>query len=660
MDASFLRDIIVIIGLSVAAVYLGRRLRVPSIVGFLVTGAAAGPHGLGLVGASEEVEALAEVGVVALLFTIGLEFSLGQLWRMGREILLGGTLQVFATATVGALLAMQFGQARNEAVLIGCLVALSSTAVVLGLLQRRAEINTPQGRVSLAVLIYQDVIVVAMLLLVPLLAGKGGPLGGLLLGLVAKTIVIGVAVVVLTRWAVPALLFRVTRAGERELFVLTVILIMLAVAWTTWKLGLSLALGAFLAGLIISESEHSHRALGNVMPFRDVFTSFFFVSVGMMLDVRYVFAAAPTVVAATAGVIALKSIIAAGTVLLLGYPPRIAIIAGLTLAQVGEFSFVLFQDAVNDGLLGDTARQLFLAVSVLSMILTPALITVAPRVAEAVGRRRVARWLERRTAPTTAELPEELQGHLIIAGFGFTGQNLARAARAAGIDYVVIELNPETVRHYARMGEPMLYGDATQAPVLEHAGMRCAGVIAVVISDATATLRVVEEARRLNPGGHVIARAHFVSELPDLVRVGANEVVAEEFEASIEIFARVLRAYLVAPEQVDELIAQVRADGYALLSQGDHPRLIRAPALADGRQHTVSALRVCPGSPLAGRSPGELELRSRYGVTLIAVQRGRQAIPNPPPDFVVQADDIVIVMGERPQLAEFAGVCQVA
>lgn len=659
MDASFLRDVIIIIGLSVTAVYLGRRLRVPGIVGFLVTGAAAGPHGLRLVAASEEVEVLAEVGVVALLFTIGLEFSLGQLWRMGRQILLGGTLQVFVTGAVGALLATQFGQTRNEAILIGCLVALSSTAVVLGLLQRRGEINTPQGRVSLAVLIYQDVIVVAMLLLVPLLGGNGGPIGGMLLGLVAKTIVIGVAVVVLTRWLVPALLLRVTRTGERELFVLTIILIMLAVAWTTWRLGLSLALGAFLAGLIISESEHSHRALGNMMPFRDVFTSFFFVSVGMMLDVGYVLGAAPTIAAATVGVIAVKSLIAAGTVLLLGYPPRIAVIVGLTLAQVGEFSFVLFQSAVGGGLLGESTRQLFLAVSVLSMMLTPALIAVAPRVAEAVVGWRPMRWLERRAAPMVAEPAGEHEGHLVIAGFGITGQNLARAARAAGVDYVIIELNPETVRRYAHEGEPICCGDATQEPVLEHAGIGCAGVAAVVISDAAATLRVVEQVRRLNPACHVIARAHFTSELPDLVRVGANEVVAEEFEASIEIFARVLRAYLVAPEQVDELIAGVRADGYALLAQEERPRLGRAPALTDGWQHTVSALRVCPGSPLAGRSPGELELRSRYGVTLVAVQRGRQAIPNPPPEFVVRADDIVIVMGERAQLAEFARACRV-
>jgi CPA2 family monovalent cation:H+ antiporter-2 len=660
MEYRLLQDVVIIIGLSVAAVYVCRRLRIPGIVGFLVTGAAAGPGGFGVISAPEDVEMLAEIGVVALLFTIGLEFSLGQLWRIRKQILLGGTLQVFVTGAAAALIAMQLGQARSDAIVIGCLVALSSTAVVLGLLQHRGEVNTPQGRISLALLIYQDLIVVGLLLMVPLLAGDGEGIGGTVLWLALKTVLVALAVVALSRWVVPKVLRSVTRTGERELFVLSIVFITLAIAWATSLLGLSLALGAFLAGLIISESEHSHRALGSILPFRDVFVSFFFISVGMMLDVAYVVDALPLIAATTLGVLVLKALLVCGTVLVLRQPLRIAIIAGLTLAQVGEFSFLIFQVAVSEGLLSEAIRQLFLAVSVISMMLTPALVAVAPRIGEALSRVTWLRWLNRPVRMIQEEHVAELEDHLIIAGFGFTGQNLARAAQVAEVDYVVIELNPDTVQRYAADGEPIFCGDATYAPVLEHAGIKRAGVLAVAMSDAAGTRRTVEEASRLNPQCHIIARAHFTSDLHDVIGIGANEVVAEEFEASLEIFARVLRAYMIPPDRIDEAIARVRADGYALLSAEDQSELEeRGPSTLPDWHHDVSALRICGGSPLAGKTLEELSLRREYGMTLIAIQREGQPHPNPPADFRIEVGDIAIVMGDRSTLTEFAAACRI-
>ncbi len=660
MEYQLLQEIVLIIGLSVGAVYVCRRLRIPGIVGFLVTGAAAGPHGLALIGAPEDVELLAEVGVVALLFTIGLELSLRQLWRIRKQLLVGGTLQVFLTGAAVALIATQLGQPRNEAIVIGCLVALSSTAVVLGLLQRRGEINTPQGRSSLALLIYQDLVVVGLILMVPLLAGNGEGVGVTLLWLVLKTVLVGAGVVVLSRWVVPKVLLSVTRTGERELFVLSIVFITLAIAWATSLLGLSLALGAFLAGLIISESEHSHRALGSILPFRDVFTSFFFLSVGMMLDVGYVAEALPLIAGTTFGVIVLKAALVCVCLIVLRSPLRIAVMAGLTLAQVGEFSFLIFQVAVDQEMLSEAIRQLFLAVSVITMMLTPALVAIAPRLGEAIAGIRWLRFLTRRSTGEPPEEVEQMQGHLIIAGFGFTGQNLARAARAAGIDYVVIELNPDTVQRCAAEGESIFCGDATYAPVLEHAGIERADVLAVVMSDAAGTRRTVEETSRLNPSCHIIARSHFATDLDDVVELGANEVVAEEFEASIEIFSRVLRAYMVSPDRVQQIITEVRADGYALLSDADQRALDAGEERAAvDWHHDVSALRICEGSPLAGRTPAELNLRAEYGVTLIAVQREGEAVPNPPADFTIEAGDIAVVMGDRSTLADFAAACRV-
>lgn len=660
MESMLLQDVVIIIGLSVAAVYIFRRFRLPGIVGYLITGAVAGPHGVGLIGGREDVEMLAEIGVVVLLFSIGLEFSLNQLWRIREQVLLGGTLQVFVTGGLATLIATQFGVSLSEAIVIGCLVALSSTAVVLGLLQHRGEINTPQGRVSLAILIYQDIIVVGMLLLVPLLSGDGSGVGLTVLWLVAKTILVGAAVVVLARYVVPVVLERITSTGENQLFVLSIVFMTLGIAWGTAQLGLSLALGAFLAGLIISESPHSHRALGSIMPFRDVFTSFFFVSVGMMLNVGYVVDAIPLVLGTTLGVLVLKSILVCAIVLLLRYPLRIAVMTGLILAQVGEFSFLVFQVAVQEDLLSEVIRQLFLAVSVITMMLTPALIALSKSAGKAAAEAGCLEFLRRRDTLPSTEDAEKMEDHLIIAGFGFTGQNIARAARASEIDYLIIELSPATVQRYSSEGEPIFCGDATYAPVLEHAGIQRAGVLAVVMSDAAATRRTVQEATRLNPACHVIVRTQFASELGDLIELGANEVVSQEFEASVEMFARVLRAYMVPPDRVEQMVMQLRADSYALLADEDAREL----ALRDGERvqvwhHDVSAVPVCEGSPLAGKSPADIKLRAEHGVTLIAAQREGRAIPNPPADFVMQPGDILIVMGDRPKLAEFSAACRI-
>jgi CPA2 family monovalent cation:H+ antiporter-2 len=386
MEIPLLNDIVIIFGLAIAVLFICHRFRVPAVVGFLLTGMFVGPYGFGLVKAVHEVEILAEIGIVLLLFTIGIEFSLKKLLQIRKSVLMGGSLQVSLTFLATFFIARWFGQAFGEAVFIGFLVALSSTAIVLKLIQERAEVDSPHGRTTLGILIFQDIIIVPMILATPLLAGATGNLGESILVLLAKGIGIILLVMVSTKWIVPKALYQIARTRNQEIFLLIVVVICLGVAWLTSKAGLSLALGAFLAGLIISESEYSHQALGNILPFRDVFTSFFFVSIGMLLDVGFLFQQPGTIVLITLGVLVLKSIIACFASVLSGFHFRTSILVGLALSQVGEFSFILSRAGVEHGLLAGNIYQMFLAFSVLSMAATPFIITLAPRAADIILR----------------------------------------------------------------------------------------------------------------------------------------------------------------------------------------------------------------------------------------------------------------------------------
>jgi len=540
MEIMLLNEIVIIFGLSIAILFICHRLRMPTIVGFLLTGILAGPYGLGLIKAVHEVEILAEVGVVLLLFTIGIEFSLGRLLQIKKSVLMGGSIQVLLTLLVTFVIARQLGQPIGESIFIGFLISLSSTAIVLKLIQERAEVDSPHGRITLGILIFQDIIIVPMILVTPLLAGATGDLGESVLVLIAKGIGIIGLVFVSAKWIVPQVLYQIARTRSRELFLLSVVVICLAVAWITSSAGLSLALGAFLAGLIISESEYSHHALGNILPFRDVFTSLFFISIGMLLDVGFLFRQPGTIVLMALGVLVLKSFIASFATVLLGFPLRTSILVGLALGQVGEFSFILSKTGVEHGLLAGNIYQMFLAVSVLSMVATPFIITLAPRLTDIILLLPLPKRLISGFYPVPDIKVEDKKHHLIIIGFGVNGRNVARAARVSGIPYAIIEMNPETVRSEQARGEPIYYGDSTQEAVLQHANIKDARIVVAAINDPTATRRITEIIRRLNPEVHLIVRTRYLQELKPLYELGADEVIPEEFETSVEIFTRVL------------------------------------------------------------------------------------------------------------------------
>ena len=654
MEIPLLYDICIIFGLSIAVLLICHKLSVPSIVGFLLTGLIAGPHGLGLIQVDREVEILAEIGVILLLFAIGIEFSLKNLLRIKQSVLIGGSLQVGLTLLAAFALARYFGQATNESLFIGCLAAVSSTAIVMKLLQERDETRTPHGGTALAILIFQDIAIVPMMLITPILAGEASDMSSALILLLAKGAGMIAVVFVGAKYIVPLVLSQALQTRSREVFLLSVLAICLAVVWLTSRFGVSLALGAFLAGLIVSESESSHDALGHISPFRDVFTSFFFVSVGMLLDFHVLFQKPLLIAGLTIGVLIAKSVIAGGVTSMLGYPLRTAILTGLTLSQVGEFAFILAKAGVEHGLLSDANYKLFLAVSVVTMAATPFIISAAPQASNGLLRLPLPRRLVSGLRPIASTQDVEQTNHVIVIGFGINGRNVAKAARAADIPYVIVEMNPETVRTERANGEPIFYGDAIYDAVLHHANIKAARVVVVVISDDAASRRIVAAAHALNPTAHIIARTRHLAEVEPLYRVGANEVIPEEFETSVEIFTRVLMEYLIPHDQIERFIAEVRADGYKMFRTLPKD----APSVSDLKIHfpdlEISVLRVDQKSPFVGKSLAEIALRGRYEVTVLAIRRNEQILTNPHGELRIECDDEVYLLGNPEKIAQVA------
>jgi CPA2 family monovalent cation:H+ antiporter-2 len=511
------------------------------------------------------------------------------------------------------------------------------------------------------VLIFQDVVVVPMVLFTPLLAGQTAHLGSSLAILLAKAIAVFVFVALSARWIIPQVLYQIARSRSRELFLLSVLLLCFGVAWLTYRAGLSLALGAFLAGLIISESDYGHHALGNVLPFRDVFTSLFFVSIGMLLNVNFLVAQPGEVIGFTLVVMVIKSILACLAVILLGFPLRTAIITGITLCQVGEFSFILARLGASYGVLAENNFQLVLAISVLTMGVTPIVMALSKSVADGFLRIPLPGKLKAGFASSAHQRhglhKEKLRDHIIIVGFGLNGKNVSQAATKAAIPHIIIEMNPDTVRQEKKKGEPIIYGDATRGAVLEHANIKEARVMVVAISDPAATRSTAATARSLNPKLHIIARTRFFQEIGPLQKLGANEVIAEEYETSVEIFARVLAKYLVPIEEIERFTAETRRGGYQMLRKPAQ----ESPSLADLKRNfpdlEISSVRVNEKAPIVGKSLAELQLRTKYGVTLLAIRREQQILGNPDGQTQLLGNDILILLGSPVNLVPVARSC---
>lgn len=658
MHAPLFSDLVVLLLVSIGVLFLSHQARLPAIIAFLVSGMLLGPHGLGLVDAVEQVEQLAEMGVILLLFTIGLEFSLADLLRMRRAVLLGGTLQVFAVTGIVAGVAAAVGIPPNQAVFLGMIASLSSTAVVLRLFQERAEVDAPHGRASLGILVYQDLMMVPMMLLIPVLAGGQGGIGAALAGFVTKAVAAVAAAIVLARFVVPQVLDVVVRTRNRDLFLLTVVTVCLAVAWVAGLAGMSLPLGAFLAGLLISESEYSHQALADILPFRDLFASFFFVSIGMLLDIGLVSDAPLTLATLVLGVLVVKGLAAAAATAAVGASLTTIVTTGLALSQVGEFSFVLAGTGIAAGLLPEATYHWFVAASVVTMGVTPFLLHLAPRASAALAGIPLMRRLG---AGALEEDPggraRELSDHVVIVGFGVNGRNVAHAARLGGIPYVAVDMNPSLVAAARAEGLDLLWGDATRGAFLQYLGVERARAVVVAISDASATRRITALARSLNPRCTIVARTRQVREVEALLELGATFAIPEELETSIEIVARILATYLIPRAEIETFVSELRAGQYQML---------RSPSasadLVDLRQTLtdveIQTLQVGEASGLVGRALKDTDLRNVYGVSVVAIRRDETMIPNPGGGDTIEAGDLLVLMGLAEEIAAVTPLVQ--
>ncbi len=643
-----LNELLVVYAVTGVVVYSFHRLRAPSLIGLLLGGVIVGPYGLGLISNVEAVEVLAEIGVVILLFTIGLELSLSKVFSLAPTMLSVGLPQVLGSLGLTALMTYPYLGDARQAIFAGMLVMMSSTAVVMKLIADRGEIDSPYGRVGVAVLLLQDLLVAVCMISLPLLSkeatGHGSPFLDLIKGLLVVAFVL-----LAIRIAFPRIMFQMLQTRNRELFLISIIVACVGSAGMTAWAGLSLALGAFLAGLGLSDSEYAHQTLAEVLPFRDTLSSLFFISVGMLLDIRYVALHAGLIALVVLSVLVVKFLVVALPLWLGRHPIRTVILGGLSLAQVGEFSFILASRGLSEfGLMSKEDYQLFLAASVITMALTPLLIAIGPTI--------VDRWF---AGGTGTKLPTEhfdpiasdcRRGHVIIAGFGLNGRNVARVLRDLSLPYVVVEMNPLTVRHERAQGESIVLGDCSRPALLEHVQVKDARTLVVVISDPAVSRRTVRVARQLNTALHIIVRTRYVSEVNELRQLGANEIIPEEFETSVEIFARVLQRFLIPRNEILDIIDRVRSDHYEVLRRGQKsPNRIELPIELLGDVQTATC-KVRGTSPVIGKTLADLQFRQTTGASIIAIRRLGLIDANPHADYVLGEGDILIMVGSGSQL----------
>ncbi len=649
MEFKFLNVVIIIFALSIVILLIFHRLKLPIIIGFLITGMFTGPFGFGLVSSVHQVEVLAEIGILLLLFTIGIEFSFKEMLRLRRSVLIGGSLQVLLTTVIIAIIAYSIAPDINEAIFIGFLVALSSTAILLKIYSEKGEIETPHGKILLSILIFQDIIVVPMILFTPILAGIEGDILSEIGILFLKVAGVLVLVILGTKYFVPFVLHKVTQTKSRELFLFTIIVICFGIVWFTGELGLSLALGAFLAGLIISESEYSHQALSNIMPFRDAFSSLFFVSIGMLLDINFLLDNFLSAIFLSIMVVFIKSITGISAIKVLRVPWRISIIAGIALAQVGEFSFILAKTGLTVGFLSDNFYQSFLAVSIITMSITPILLKLSPVIGD-----KLAAFLRESKAEKENDLGKPLEDHLIIIGYGVNGRNVARAAASAKIPYVILETNPDTVKEEKQKGTNIIFGDAIYPDVLNQANIEKSRIIVIAINDPTSVQRIVSLSKAINPNAYLIVRTRHVTEVETLLEIGADEVIPEEFETSIEIFSRVLAKYLIPRNQIEKFINEIRSDSYDMF-RSIPKEVSPIPYLPlNFPELEICSFIINEDSIFADRSLSELDLRNKYGFSILAIKRNSDVIVNPTAATILKPGDLVFILTEHDKITDLS------
>ena len=650
--------LVILLAVACGVLFLVTRLRLPPVVGYLFSGVLLGPHVLGHLSESDAISSLAEIGVLLLMFTIGLEFDTRYFLRIKKIALGGGLLQVVLTIIASLAAGRLLGWSMRTSIFFGCIVALSSTAIVLKTLMQQGTLDTLPGRLTVAILIFQDLAVVPMMILLPIAGGAPFEIGLNLASALSRAAFLLAMTFTLSRHVMPRFLHMMASGRSQELFLLVTLSICLGMAWVSHLLGVSYALGAFLAGLILGGTEYAHQMTADIVPFRDVFSGIFFVAMGMLLDPGYVLGAWPSVLAVVLIILVAKTAIATAAVAGFGFPAPVALQVGFNLAQVGEFSFLLALMGVREKLIAEHDYKVAIAASVVSMFLAPVLIQLSPRLAALTARATggiLPAW--NRMAVTQAgvePLPETspLTGHTVILGYGTVGRTMGDILLANGIPFLGLELDPTLVREARRRGHPVRYGDASSEELLRHVGIDRARLLAVTLPDTVMERAVIRKARRMNPGLFILARGRRGSEDEQLYLDGADEVIHETFEVGIEFIARILRRLHLPKQEVERQIGRVRSGRYEIFRRPDF-----VPASL-GEVHQalttlkVEFLEIPAGSPLIGRSLRDAGIRETTGALVLAVVRAGDTIHSPDAQFMLQERDTILVSGAIEQVAQ--------
>ncbi len=639
---------LLLLGASVLAVIVFRRLNLPPLLAYLLVGTAIGPHALNLMQDAGGAAHLAEFGVVFLMFSIGLEFSLSKLYAMKRIVFGLGALQVLATLVVTALLCVLFDMRWQGGVALGGVLAMSSTAVLTKLLTERLELDSKHGREVMGVLLFQDLAVVPLLILIPSFGQSPEKMAVTMAVAALKAFVVLSLVLYAGQRLMRKWFFIVARGKSAELFMLNVLLITLGLAYLTELAGLSLALGAFVAGMLISETEYRYQVEEDIKPFRDVLMGLFFVTIGMLLDMHLVMSNFLLVLAVLAAMLVLKFAVAGGLSRLLGGAPGTSIRTGLWLCAGGEFGFVLLADIKQLGLVPSFVAQAVLAALVLSMLLAPLIVHYSDRVAL---RFATSEWLLR-SMELTNIFAQSMgnEKHAIICGFGRSGQTLARFMVQEDVSYVALDLDPERVREAGAAGENVVFGDASRRETLTAAGVMRASVLIVTFADARAAERILHLVHELKPDLPVVVRTYDDSDMERLRSAGAAEVVPESLEASMMLASHALVLIGVPINRVLKRVREMRSGRYQLLRGFFHGQTDREEDVHDTDAVRLHSVTLSPGSHAIGRMLGEIGCAG-FGVTVSAVRRRNIRALEPSDELRFQEGDVVVLLGRPNGLA---------
>ncbi|MBC8286713.1 MAG: cation:proton antiporter [Nitrospinae bacterium] len=638
-----IEDLAVLLLVSLPINLFFHKIKLPSVMGYLLAGVLIGPYGLKLISDVATVKELAELGVILLLFVIGLEFSLGRLLKNLASVLGVGGLQLGLTTAFVWFVFREMGFQQNQSIAFGLIIALSSTAIVLKMITDRAEIDTLHGKLCIGTLLFQDLCVVPIMLLLPLLAQSGVNSGADFAFAMVKSLAAVAAIFFLSKLIVPKTLAWISRVGNKEHLTLSVLFIILATGWVSQKMGLTLAMGALIAGMIISESEYNHQIILDILPLRDYFSSIFFISVGMLLQTQVLADSVWTCLGLFVLVVLVKGGLAGLACLLVRVPMRISFVVGMRLAQVGEFSLILSAMALDQGLFDSHQYQLLLIVSILSMLFAPLLIQAS----SALSMKLFSRW---KLAETDSSQKPALKGHVIIVGYSLGGRTLAQVLLETQIPFMVLDLNGEQVKRALTEGISTHYGDCAQEETLRRAGLKEAKMIVFSIPDYTVTEKSVRLARKINPEVKIMVRTRLTAQVEELKTAGADEVIPEEFETSIEIFSRVLRDYHIPNNIIEQQVELIRLEGYSMF----RGLSLNSESLKKFSTYLTATLTesylVLQESWAREKLLGHINITDRTGAVVIAVVRKNKPHPNPGSEFAILSGDILILFGSHQQL----------